>query len=346
MNVEPVSINSARAPSPEEARPRRRIVEFESAIERQAASFTQLSTSIFFSLEKFCVDQDDRLVWEGYIERLSRAFETAHGNITHSYYCKNMIAAAVLTDRQELCVIHAIDDSKVASIADLLLECDRLNVAIDRILAGADRSSDLKTSKLLLYTVVTKLLSLLDSSARPSPPTILTLHRREVEHVRDYFSRAARRHAQFDYFRGMLRSAGAIAALSAIGTSIWIKFALDLNVIIRILFGCMIAGGIGAIVSVMSRMSFGGLSLDYEADRRLLTTLGAFRPVIGLALGAAMWALAESGILALRPRENSNEAIFYVLIAFLAGFSERWAQDMLGRAADQIGGRSVKKRSQ
>src|SRR6516162_6019356 len=36
----------------------------------------------------------------------------------------------------------------------------------------------------------------------------------------------------------------------------------------RILIGCLIAGWLGAVVSVMSQISFGGLALDYEGGRR------------------------------------------------------------------------------
>jgi hypothetical protein len=71
---------------------------------------------------------------------------------------------------------------------------------------------------------------------------------------------------------------------------------------------------------------------------------GAFRPMIGMAFGAVMLVLCGSGILPLGPMSDvqnnmPKKLFFYTLISFFAGFSERWAQDMLGRAADQIGNR-------
>jgi hypothetical protein len=53
-----------------------------------------------------------------------------------------------------------------------------------------------------------------------------------------------------------------------------------------------------------------------------------------------MLVLYHSGVLSLGPigdQTGTKQLFFYTLISFLAGFSERWAQDMLGRAADQIG---------
>jgi hypothetical protein len=94
----------------------------------------------------------------------------------------------------------------------------------------------------------------------------------------------------------------------------------------KTLVGCLTAGAIGAVVSVMSRMTFGELTLDYEAGRRILMMLGAFRPVIGMALGAAMWVLSASDVLAIGPSDPAKMPYFRILIAFLAGFSERWAQ--------------------
>jgi hypothetical protein len=102
--------------------------------------------------------------------------------------------------------------------------------------------------------------------------------------------------------------------------------------------GCLIAGGMGAVVSVMSRMTFRTLSLDCGAGGSVLAMLGAFRPVIGMVMGAAMWVLTASGVLAIVPSDPGKLTFFRILTAFLAGFSERWAQDMLGRTAEQIAG--------
>jgi hypothetical protein len=58
--------------------------------------------------------------------------------------------------------------------------------------------------------------------------------------------------------------------------------------------------------------------------------LGAIRPVIGAVLGVASFVLVNGGLLSLAPPAAiSNHTLYFAGIAFLAGFSERFAQDML-----------------
>jgi hypothetical protein len=325
-----------QSPPPIQTEPTARIVEYDSAISRHEASFTQLGAAIFFARPEFSPDPSKRLVSERYIEPLTEAFEAAHGHITHSFYCRRVTAAAVLTDRHQLWVIHPPLEPNVLPIADLLFECDRLNTEADRVLVGKERSTDLQTTKILIYGALVKSLALLDSQLGPAPKEIIELHKRELEQAAHYYLRAASRYAKFDYFVGMLVGIFVCLLVIALGALVWVLFGFDAY-IGKILVGCLVAGGIGAVISVLSRMTFGELVLDYEAGRRLLTMFGGFRPVIGMAFGAAMWVMAGSGVLALGPSEASKIPYFQILIAFLAGFSERWAQDMLGRTADQIG---------
>jgi hypothetical protein len=317
-----------------------KIAVLDAAIARRSASFTQLATAIFFSQERFSADPVERAVYERYIGPLTEAFEAAHGPIIHSFYCENVIAAAALTGTQELCLVPPALSPEILPIAELLFECDRLSTEADRVLAGAERSQDLQATKRLTYGVVSKLLSLLDDPTGPPPRSVIDLHRREAKHASDYYRRAADRYAKFDYFRGMMT--GAVASVSvAAGAWAVTRFTPDFDAGGYTFVGCLIAGGIGAVVSVMSRMTFRTLSLDYEAGGSVLAMLGAFRPVIGMVMGAAMWVLTASGVLTILPSDPSKLTFFRILTAFLAGFSERWAQDMLGSTARQIAGRSA-----
>jgi hypothetical protein len=316
-----------------------KIAVLDAAIARRSASFTQLATAIFFSQERFSGDPVERAVYERYIGPLTEAFEAAHGPIIHSFNCVNVIAAAALTGTNELCVVPPPVNSEIR-IAELLFECDRLSTEADRVLTGPERSRDLQATKNLTYGVVVKLLSLLDEPTGPPPRSVIDLHKREAGHAWDYYRRAADRYAKFDYFRGMMM--GAVASVS-VAASAWAvtRFTPDFDAEGYTFVGCLIAGGIGAVVSVMSRMTFRTLSLDYEAGASVLAMLGAFRPVIGMVMGAAMCVLTASGVLAIVPSDPSKLTFFRILMAFLAGFSERWAQDMLGRTAGQIAGRSA-----
>lgn len=100
----------------------------------------------------------------------------------------------------------------------------------------------------------------------------------------------------------MLIGIVACSILIPVGASIVIRTQLHFDSdAVKALAWYFVTSGLGAVVSVMSRITFGGLSLDYAAERRLLIMLGAFRPVVGMVLGAAMMVVVASCVFADRP---------------------------------------------
>jgi hypothetical protein len=96
------------------------------------------------------------------------------------------------------------------------------------------------------------------------------------------------------------------------------------------------AGGLGAIISVMIRISHGQrLDVDTTQEPFMICMAGSFRPLIGGALGVALYVLLQAGLIPLEIPAESDPAApyFFTAIAFLAGFSERWAQDTIVRSA-------------
>ena len=102
----------------------------------------------------------------------------------------------------------------------------------------------------------------------------------------------------------------------------------------------LIAGGIGAIVSVMQRVTDGKLNLLPTAQTGSLRVVGMFRPVLGGLIAVVVFALLASELLPIRkPGEVGGTAIyFYIAIAFFAGFSERFAQDTLAVGQARLSG--------
>jgi hypothetical protein len=66
----------------------------------------------------------------------------------------------------------------------------------------------------------------------------------------------------------------------------------------------------------------------HEVERWTLILVGSFRPLIGAIFGLLVYALIQSNLLPLSVA-STNELYFYGVIGFLAGFSERWAPDLL-----------------
>jgi hypothetical protein len=101
-------------------------------------------------------------------------------------------------------------------------------------------------------------------------------------------------------------------------------------------------GAIGAILSVLGRMTRAraadSMNVDYTIGRLLVALAGSFRPVVGLLLGFVFYLMMAAHIVPIRIPEDGSAGAFIAAIGFLAGFSERLAQDSLirtGRSAMQ-----------
>jgi hypothetical protein len=88
-------------------------------------------------------------------------------------------------------------------------------------------------------------------------------------------------------------------------------------------------GAMGAVLSVLQRMGR-GLNLGPEGEKESFKQQGLFRSVIGAVLGTASFVLLKRGLVSLTtPPGSADHVLYFGGIAFLAGFSERFAQDML-----------------
>jgi hypothetical protein len=132
------------------------------------------------------------------------------------------------------------------------------------------------------------------------------------------------------YFMGMLVGIVFFTGLG-IGLGILLSHVEIIGFDVESFLTVFIGGATGAIVSVLSRMSTGDSWLEYETARSYLRLLGMFRPLIGAIYGVALYFGIQSGVLQfIKPPTNSNAVFFFfAFIAFLAGFSERWASDVL-----------------
>jgi hypothetical protein len=91
------------------------------------------------------------------------------------------------------------------------------------------------------------------------------------------------------------------------------------------------AGGVGAIISVLMRMSGrGSFAIDHELSRWEVMLVGGYRPLIGSVSGIVVYFLFQTPLI---PIEDTALTLpFYVVVAFLAGFSERWTRMVLSGA--------------
>jgi len=100
---------------------------------------------------------------------------------------------------------------------------------------------------------------------------------------------------------------------------------------------CLASGAIGAIISVMARVSQGE-RVDVDSDKSKMVTVlaGSFRPVIGAVFGAVLYVLICGGLLPLTVPGGDQKCLFFAGLAFVAGFTERWAQDTIVSSAPKV----------
>ena len=302
----------------------------------QCVSFPELVQTHFIRQNAL----KDGEVYTGDAEVRYREFEAAfqrqHGRIISASWCTSQPSAVALTEAHgkkgipAAMAFHRVSDwatKNEPEIADALHECDELAVRAAQVLRG----KTLKICMQLVMASASHLLSLVDGSAqhegKGKKELALKLERRKLDKARAYYHQAANGQAQVYYFAGMMLGAIALAFVSvAIGTSIHV-WGID-N---REFFGSLTAGTLGALVSVMTRIGSGQFRLDYDVGRRYPIFLGALRPVIGGIFGLTLYFAVTSSLLDLfkLPTDDKRRFYFLLVIAFLAGFSERWARDTL-----------------
>ena len=155
--------------------------------------------------------------------------------------------------------------------------------------------------------------------------------RAELRRIEQYYIRAGEKHARMRYVEGMLGFGWVLLFLAALITTgvLAIFGVLDDNPkLLHEFYASAAAGALGAVVSVMLRMSGrGDFSVDHELGRWEIVLVGAYRPVIGSVCGIVAYFIVRTPFI---PIDQSDlDLPLYVSVAFLAGFSERWMRTML-----------------
>ena len=285
-------------------------------------------------------------------ERLYRtklaSFEEAFGQIVDSYWCTEVPSAVALTQKParglkrlsslspELS-FHRVSDwatKNEPEVAELLHKCDELSIKVARILRGPTRAIAMR----LVASSASHLLSLVDRPAEHRDATerqgAIAYEREQVMKTERYYEEVGLRQAQLIYLGGMIAGALMIGLLA---WGIWATTGRDVSgrVVLAI-----ITGAAGALLSVMQRMTNRkqGFELDYELGRAPLIVFGIFRPLIGGAFGLVLYAAIASGVMNVKLQSAGNtETYFYALLSFAAGWSERFAKDVLDAAESTIG---------
>lgn len=259
-------------------------------------------------------------------------FQAHHGQIVRAYWCGEIESAVALTERRRLrgwlspvFGFHRESDWATKSSPEVAAElhrCDELAVRANAVLTGVRQRICLE----LVVSSASHLLSLVDTRAgmadEEKTKAALAHEQAEMRKVKDYYCEAANGQAQLIYSGGI---ATVLVVLSAIA-ALWLSITWATPI------AALIAGAVGAVVSVIQRINSGSFELDYDVGGPYAFFLGGLRPLIGGAFGMAITFAFDGGLLHLpvaASETTHDRRLALLVLAFLAGFSERWAQDTL-----------------
>jgi hypothetical protein len=99
-------------------------------------------------------------------------------------------------------------------------------------------------------------------------------------------------------------------------------------------FAVAISGACGSIVSILQRIQ------DFRgkiADRLVLMFQGFFKPIVGLLFALFVFFVIEGNLVPIT-HTASSELYFFIALAFVCGFSERFASDIASKTERVVGG--------
>ena len=306
-------------------------VESEQSTDTHAVSFSELVYAHF----NWWRNRADATVDESLAKRYDtarRAFERRHGEIVSAYWCSNVESAVALTEKRRFrgflsptWGFHRESDWATQSspgVAAALHRCDQLAVRANTVLSGVRQRICMQ----LVVASASHLLSLVDDRAKRSDEnataTAVKQERAALDDAEAYYRDAANGQAQMVYFGGM----ATVAILLSIVAAIWLGISWATPV------AALIAGAIGAVVSVIQRINNGKFTLEYDIGGPYAFFLGGLRPLIGGTFAMAISFAFTGGLLHLPVAANEStdsRRLALLVLGFLAGFSERWAQDTL-----------------
>jgi sulfite exporter TauE/SafE len=271
-------------------------------------------------------------------------FEAEHGEILNAYWCTDEASGVALTIKSrplflpDVVELHWATDWSTKDkpkLMSLLYLCESLSVRVHEVL----RDTSQRLAMQSLFTLISFLLAFGESPRAQNDRAVAEIDRTtrdQLKKIEKYYREAAVRSGQIVYVGGML--------LGMIPVGLLLVLALVLRLAsspspARVGLLCFAAGSVGALVSVMSRMTARGVRVDWEFGKDTLRTLGALRPFVGGIFGLMTFFALKSGIVALDVIDGNKSTYFYVLFAFAAGFSERFARDMLLHAPETATGR-------
>jgi hypothetical protein len=287
-------------------------------------------------------DATDERARQRYVETRER-FEDEHGKIVDDYWSAREPAGVALCCKRVRFgrlewSLHRVMGSLAAGRSEyspLLLRIARQSVRANSLLRGMTQ----RMATANLFALSRDIMASLDTQGDElAEAQQIETYKRDLQYIAGYAGEAGRRAARMVYLKGLLWGVLALAAVSPALAFLLSSVAVP-DVDSTLFVGCLLAGSLGAVMSVLIRLGGDSLDVDHQFGREYLTSLAAVRPLIG-AVFAVLLYFAFKGNLVKQvdvSGRGAGEFAFFVTSSFAVGFSERFAKQIV-RTAEAGGG--------
>jgi hypothetical protein len=278
---------------------------------------------------------------------LTRAFENQNEVLEHYYGAWVPVAVALIRsgDREKIEFAAAPDVELDQNVEELLFRAYGLYRQVHLTFeVGRDRALLLH----MIYGVIAGLFKELDRTAatKQAGCARIAYIEQALDRADGYFRRASQRRAQLRYLGGMTGGLTVIAGLGFL-LALGLSMVPEMRDEAPMFLVSLIAGGTGAVISVLFGMTSGNLKLhtlfaSAESTLGPLVAAGALRPLLGALSGTVIYVLLKSKLVPLDVPDGAAGTHFVIALAILAGFSERWARGVLAGTEERIQGAGSK----
>jgi hypothetical protein len=312
--------------------------ELAAAIRSGHPRFAHVALASYLGRSDSTCDSEREVLRKAYPDMYEQ-FERKNGRILRWYSARKVFAAAALTEQDDISVTLGRDlPSGSAEHVDLLRRCQEVAYTAWHRLTRFDR----RQCQNMIFSVIEEALRQLDSSGRVRSGQSMRQLVKRLDEAEEFMLRCATRRAQGKYLKGMLGGTLATAALMGVVALLLVK-GDDLTRLAGQLLLVATAGAVGAVVSVLWRMTSGSFrmnlpTLSHEMKGTDVRLVAGLRPVIGLVFALATVTLVMGAVIPVDKQTGAEQTALFAGLGFLAGFSERLAQDMFVRSGQGLTG--------
>jgi hypothetical protein len=272
-----------------------------------------------------------------YVEIRER-FEDEHGKIVDDYWSGREPAGVALCCKRVRFgrlewSLHRVMGSLAAGRSEyspLLLRIARHSVRASSLLRGMTQ----RMATANLFALSRDIMASLETQGgEVAEARQIEAYKRDLHYIAAYAGEAGKRAARVVYLKGLLWGVLALAVLAP-ALAYPLSSIQGPDVDTTLFVGCLLAGSLGAVMSVLIRLGGDSLDVDHQFGREYLTSLAAVRPLIG-AVFAVLLYFAFKGHLVKQvdvSGDGADEFAFLVTSSFAVGFSERFAKQIIRTA--------------